>query len=43
VQYKNSLTDAQWKPLTTVAGNNTIEFVQDTNTVPTRFYRAHIQ
>jgi hyaluronate lyase len=43
VQYKNSLTDAQWKPLATVAGNNTIEFVQDTNTVPTRFYRVHIQ
>jgi hyaluronate lyase len=43
VQYKDALTDAQWTPLTTVAGNNNTEFVQDTNTVPARFYRVHIQ
>jgi hypothetical protein len=43
VQYKNSLTDANWLNVGgVVTGNNTIQTVNDTSSGDSRFYRAQV-
>ena len=44
VQYKNSLTDAQWQSLTTIMGDGTVATVTDsTASGNSRFYRVETQ
>jgi hypothetical protein len=42
--YKNTLDEAQWKPLTTILGNGAVKTVPDaTASGPTRFYQIKVQ
>jgi len=44
VQYKNQLTDTTWNPLgAPISGNGSIQSVNDTATLGSRFYRAQVQ
>ena len=43
VWYKNSLTDASWSPLSTVAGNNTVQSVNDPATNNAHFYKVQVE
>lgn len=43
VQYKNSLTDPSWTPLTTVVGDGTVQTFTDPGPLPaTRFYQLRV-
>jgi hypothetical protein len=44
IQYKNSLTDANWTPLgSAINGNGSIQSANDSITGTSRFYRAQVQ
>jgi hypothetical protein len=44
IEYKDSLNDLTWQPLTTISGNGSVATVTDnTASVPTRYYRARTQ
>ncbi|MDB6112689.1 MAG: hypothetical protein JWR69_4439 [Pedosphaera sp.] len=43
VSYKNQLSDPNWTPLSTVAGNGSVKSVSDGLTQASRFYRLSIQ
>jgi hypothetical protein len=43
VQYKDDLSDAAWKVLTVVAGDDAVKTVSDPTTGGKRFYRLQVQ
>jgi hypothetical protein len=43
VYYKNDLGDANWQPLTMVAGDGTVKIVHDATGGAKRFYRVSVE